>query len=94
MMLLNYFRLVNIPIFFLKIWYTYISKIEGMWVASDKMKRRNQIGFTMIELLAVLVILGVIMVIAIPSVVSYLQDGKHRYYEELENSIRTGTRIF
>lgn len=48
----------------------------------------------MIELLAVLVILGVIMVIAIPFVVSYLQDGKHRYYEELENSIRTGTRIF
>ena len=51
----------------------------------EKQKR----GFTMIELLAVLVILGVIMVIAIPSVVSYLQGARTDYYEQLEESVRT-----
>ena len=70
--------------------YIYIYyKVKRMWVASDKMKRRNQIGFTMIELLAVLVILGIIMVIAVPSVVSYLQGARSDYYDQLEESVKT-----
>ncbi len=43
-----------------------------------KQKSKQKRGFTMIELLAVLVILGIIMVIAVPSVVSYLQSAKKR----------------
>lgn len=51
----------------------------------EKQKR----GFTMIELLAVLVILGIIMVIAVPSVVSYLQGARNDYYDQLEESVKT-----
>ena len=43
--------------------------------------KREKRGFTMIELLAVLVILGIIMVIAVPSVVSYLQGARTDYYD-------------
>ena len=46
-------------------------------------------GFTMIELLAVLVILGIIMIIAVPSVISYMQGARTDYYEKLEDSITT-----
>ncbi len=42
----------------------------------------------MIELLAVLVILGIIMVIAVPSVVSYLQSARSDYYDQLEESVK------
>lgn len=51
----------------------------------EKQKR----GFTMIELLAVLVILGIIMVIAVPSVVGYLQGARNDYYDQLEESVKT-----
>ncbi|MDY4051261.1 MAG: type II secretion system protein, partial [Candidatus Faecenecus gallistercoris] len=54
-----------------------------------KQKSKQKRGFTMIELLAVLVILGIIMVIAVPSVVGYLQDSKQKYYEQLEDSVMT-----
>ncbi|MDD7102462.1 MAG: type II secretion system protein, partial [Firmicutes bacterium] len=56
----------------------------------EKQKR----GFTMIELLAVLVILGIIMVIAVPSVVGYLQDSKQKYYEQLEDSVMTAGKEY
>lgn len=51
--------------------------------------KREKRGFTMIELLAVLVILGIIMVIAVPSVVSYLQGARTDYYDQLEESVKT-----
>ena len=54
-----------------------------------KSKEKKKRGFTMIELLAVLVILGVIMVIAVPSVIGYLQGSKQSYYEQLEESVKT-----
>ena len=54
-----------------------------------KQKSKQKRGFTMIELLAVLVILGIIMVIAVPSVVSYLQGARNDYYDQLEESVKT-----
>ena len=54
-----------------------------------KQKSKQKRGFTMIELLAVLVILGIIMVIAVPSVVSYLQSARSDYYDQLEESVKT-----
>ena len=51
-------------------------------------REKEKRGFTMIELLAVLVILGIIMVIAVPSVVSYLQSARSDYYQ-LEESVKT-----
>lgn len=52
-------------------------------------REKEKRGFTMIELLAVLVILGIIMVIAVPSVVSYLQSARSDYYDQLEESVKT-----
>ena len=57
-------------------------------------KEKQKRGFTMIELLAVLVILGIIMVIAVPSVVGYLQDSKQKYYEQLEDSVMTAGKEY
>lgn len=54
-----------------------------------KQKSKQKRGFTMIELLAVLVILGIIMVIAVPSVVGYLQGARNDYYDQLEESVKT-----
>ena len=54
-----------------------------------KQKSKQKRGFTMIELLAVLVILGIIMVIAVPSVVGYLQGSRTNYYDQLEESVKT-----
>ena len=51
-------------------------------------REKEKRGFTMIELLAVLVILGIIMVIAVPSVVSYLQSARSDY-DQLEESVKT-----
>ncbi len=46
-------------------------------------------GYTLIELLAVIVILGIIMVIAVP-VVSYLVNGNNdEYYSNMEKTIKT-----
>ena len=53
----------------------------------NKMKQKR--GFTMIELLAVLVILGIILIIAVPSVVGYMQGARTSYYEKLEESVTT-----
>ena len=40
------------------------------------MKKTNKKGITLIELLAVIVILGVIMAIAIPSMTGYIANSK------------------
>ena len=65
-------------------------KVSALIAKREKQKR----GFTMIELLAVLVILGIIMVIAVPSVVGYLQDSKQKYYEQLEDSVMTAGKEY
>ena len=54
----------------------------------------NKKGFTLTEILAVLVILGVVMVIAIPSV-SNLQDKfKARYYEKLDDTVISAAKTY
>ena len=40
------------------------------------MKKMNNKGFTLVEVLAVLVILSVILVIAVPKVMSIIEDAK------------------
>ena len=42
------------------------------------MKRLNKKGFTLVELLVVIVILGVIMSIAIPSITSSIERSKDK----------------
>ena len=48
---------------------------------------KNKKGFSLVELLAVFVILAIIMVIAIPQVYKYINKGKQEYYVSLEKEI-------
>ncbi len=49
---------------------------------------KNRKGFTLVELLAVIVILGVIMLIAVPNVVSMIDRNKKRtYIEDARNMV-------
>jgi prepilin-type N-terminal cleavage/methylation domain-containing protein len=41
---------------------------------------KNEKGFTLVELLAVIVILGILMVIAIPAVSNYINDSRKNVY--------------
>lgn len=41
-------------------------------------KRKNKNAFTLVELLATIVILAVILVIAVPKVISIIDDAKKR----------------
>ena len=44
-------------------------------------KLRNRKGFTLIEIIVVIVILAVLMAVAVPSVMSYLNEGDNARYE-------------
>ena len=49
---------------------------------------KNNKGFTLVELLAVIVILGIIMIIAIPSVLETMQVAKTKSLEEYAQKVR------
>ena len=46
----------------------------------------NNKGFTMIELLAAVVVLGILMIVAVPTVTNVLNDSKNKTY--IDDSIR------
>ena len=53
------------------------------------MNKNNKKGFSVIELLAVIVIVGLLVAIAIPVVNKQLNNFRHNYYSKLEESIKT-----
>ena len=55
---------------------------------------KNRKGFTIIELLAVIVILGLIMGIAIPAVNKTLADFRTKYYTKLEKSMESAGKSY
>ncbi len=46
-------------------------------------KKRRSFAFTLIELLAVIIILGVLMLVAIPSITSYIGNSRKSPYGDL-----------
>lgn len=56
------------------------------------MKRKRKNGFSLIELLAVIIILGILMIIAIPSVTSYISDSRKNTYIVTAKNIINGAR--
>ena len=50
----------------------------------------NKKGFTMVELMAVIIILGILMSLAYMGVSQYLRRARNATYEDFEENIRTG----
>ncbi len=50
----------------------------------------NKKGFTMVELLAVIIILGILMSLAYMGVSQYLRRARNATYEDFEENIKTG----
>lgn len=63
-------------------------------VVGDKMKKMNNKGFTLVELLAVLVILIAIMSIAIPSISSSLERSKDKQNTARKQNIEAAAELY
>ena len=46
-------------------------------------------GFTLVELLGVIIILGIILMFAVPSITKYMKRGTIEYYHSLEKELKT-----
>ena len=51
------------------------------------MEKNNKFGFTLVELLAVIVILAIILVIAVPKVMNVIEDAKKATLESTAKMI-------
>ena len=58
------------------------------------MYKNNKKGFSVIELLAVIVIVGLLVAIAIPVVNKQLNNFRESYYSKLENSIKSASQDY
>ena len=57
-------------------------------------KKNFKNAFTLIELLAVIIILGILMIIAIPSVTSYINNSRKSAYVDTAKELVSGARTF
>ena len=58
------------------------------------LKSKKNKGFTIVELLAVLVILGIIMAITVPTISYFLRGNSKDYYSKLEKTVSTSSQDF
>lgn len=57
-----------------------------------KMLKKNK-GFTLIEIIVVIVILAVLMAVAVPSVMSYINEGKKAKYETVARGAMVNAQV-
>ena len=50
-------------------------------------KLKNKKGFTLIEIIVVIVILAVLMAVAVPSVMSYMNEGKNAKFQTVGRAV-------
>lgn len=55
-------------------------------------KLKNRKGFTLIEIIVVIVILAVLMAVAVPSVMSYIGEGNKAKYESVARTVLVNTQ--
>ncbi len=55
-------------------------------------KLRNKKGFTLIEIIVVIVILAVLMAVAVPSVMSYMNEGQKAKYQAVARTVLINTQ--
>ena len=70
-------------------------KTNSLSKSNDKPKRKKNKkskAFTLIELLAVIIILGILMIIAIPSVTSYISESRKSAYIDTAKNLVSGAR--
>lgn len=59
-----------------------------------KRKKREKRGFTLVELLVAITILGIILVIAIPQVINLQNDNKTTKYEKYMEALKTAGKLY
>ena len=60
---------------------------------TNQKKQRKQFAFTLIELLAVIIILGILLLIAVPSVTKYIVDSRKSGYVTTAKEITNGASV-
>ena len=48
---------------------------------------KNKRGFSLVELIGVIALLAILLMIAVPQVITYIRKGKQNYYQKLENEV-------
>ena len=57
------------------------------------MNNRNK-GFTMVEVLGVLVIIGILSLLVVPRIIEYMQGGKDDYNQKLASQLQLAGKAY
>ena len=49
---------------------------------------KNKKGFTLIELMGVVLLISILMLIAVPAIMKYMKQGTNSYYRSIEKEMK------
>ena len=58
------------------------------------MKKSKSKGFTMVEVLGVLVIIGILSLLVVPRIIEYMQGGKDDYNQKLASQLKLAGKAY